>query len=214
MGASRAKRLAVLQRRQQVADLYLQSWTQVTIAEKLGVAQPTICDDLKQIRQEWRKAAVRDFDLAREIELKKLERTEREAWEAWKKSQKPSQEATVTNDGAAQKTVKKVAEQCGDPRFLEIVHKCIAGRRALLGLDAPTKVAPTSPDGAESYHSHVMAHLMRLAEQAKCAPDVIDGDFVEHAAAESSAIVPRPIESKLPSLGYDGQPPGADSDAA
>ena len=56
---------------------------------------------------------------------------------------------------------------------------CIAGRRALLGLDAPTRIAPTSPDGEASYHSHVMMELMRLAEQASEGPVVIDAEYVD-----------------------------------
>jgi len=63
------------------------------------VAQPTICDDLKRIRAEWRESAVRDFDEARQLELMKLERIEREAWSAWDQSKKPAQSAVVTGDG-------------------------------------------------------------------------------------------------------------------
>jgi IS30 family transposase len=75
-----SKRLALLQRRQQVADLYLRSWTQTAIAERLSVTQPTICEDLKRIRRQWRESAIRDFDAAREQELQKLDLLEREAW--------------------------------------------------------------------------------------------------------------------------------------
>jgi hypothetical protein len=85
----------------------------------------------------------------------------------------------MSTDGTTQKTQKKVAEQVGDVRFLEQIQKCIASRRALLGLDAPTRIAPTSPDGKEAYHSHVMAELMKLAEQMTIGPDVIDGVFIE-----------------------------------
>ena len=38
------KNLDILNRRQQVAHLYLQNWTQAQIAEQLGVGQPTISD--------------------------------------------------------------------------------------------------------------------------------------------------------------------------
>ena len=33
-----------------------------------------------------------------------------------------------------------VKNQIGDPRFLDQVHKCIASRRALLGLDGPLRI--------------------------------------------------------------------------
>jgi DNA-binding transcriptional regulator LsrR (DeoR family) len=50
------KNLHVLNRRQQVAHLYLQNWTQTQIAEHLRVRQPTISADLKQLRQLWRES--------------------------------------------------------------------------------------------------------------------------------------------------------------
>ena len=40
----------------------------------------------------------------------------------------------------------ELEQQQGDPRFLEQILRCVAGRRALLGLDQPTRFAPTSPD--------------------------------------------------------------------
>jgi len=110
----------------------------------LRVSQPTICTDLQAIQRQWRDSALRDFDLLRERELKKLDRIEREAWDAWQRSQKPAQSAVFNVDGKGQKTQKWVVEQSGDPRFLEQVHKCITSRRALLGLDAPTRIAPVS----------------------------------------------------------------------
>lgn len=206
MPVSTQKRAEVLQRQQRVSDLHLQGWPQASIAQQMGVAQSTISHDLRTVYQQWQKSAIRNFDLVREIELKKLDRLEREAWAAWERSQKQKQEATISSDGAVQRTTKKVAEQTGDPRFLEQIHKCIASRRALLGLDAPTKIAPTSPDGTESYATHVMAELMRLAEQAGVGPRVIDATFIERetlgalqeeakAAAEQTGNADRPHAS-------------------
>jgi hypothetical protein len=162
-----------------VADLYLQSWTQMAIAQELGMAQATVCTDLKKIRKEWRESRIRDFDEAVARELEKIDRLEREAWEAWKRSREPLESTRVVSDGAGGKKAQKVVRQRdGDPRFLEQIHKCIATRRALLGLDAPTRIAPTSPDGQQAYHSHVMMELMRLAEQAKNGPAVVDGEVI------------------------------------
>ncbi len=153
-----SKRLALLQRRQQVAELYLRSWTQTAIAEHLGVAQPTICEDLKRIRQQWRDSAIRDFDAAREEELQKLDLLEREAWAAWKRSQEPAESTKVVQDGSGKRAQKTVEHPVGDPRYLEQVQKCIAARRALLGLDAPTRIAPVMPNGEEPFRLAV-AHL-------------------------------------------------------
>ena len=135
-----SRSLRVNIRRKRVADLYLQGWTQSAIAAEVGVKQPTVCTDLKKIQADWKESAVRDFDLRREIELQKIDRVEREAWAAWERSQKPSQSAYTTDEANQRHTRRHVKNSNGDPRFLEIVHKCIGARRELLGLDAPTRM--------------------------------------------------------------------------
>jgi len=140
---------------------------------------------LRAIQKQWRDSAIRDFDTLRERELKKLDRLERESWNSWELSKKPAQTATINVNGDTQRTQKKVEDQTGDPRYLDQIQKCIASRRALLGLDAPAKIAPTSPDGEEAYYSHVMAKLMELAEGSKDGPEVIDGTVLDQMLLES-----------------------------
>ena len=159
MPPSRHKVLAILERRKEVADLYVQGWKQVAIAARTGVAQPTICDDLKQIRIQWRESAIRDFDEARDLELQKIDRIEREAW-----SQKPTQSVVVSGDGAGQQNRKSMKNQIGDPRFLDTVQKCIAQRRALLGLDVPAQVVVHTNDARRMT---VEERQVRLDEIAK-----------------------------------------------
>lgn len=191
-------------RRATVSDLYIQGYPQIKIAEQLGISQTTVCHDLKRVQKQWVESGIRNFDVLRERELKKIERVEHEAWLAWQRSQKAAQSATMTTTGSEQKTQKKVEDQVGDPRFLEQVLKCGAARRALLGLDQPTKIAPTSPDGEEAYHSHVMSELMRLAEQSKDGPEVIDADFISNVV-EQQAIEHQPDEQTLDPTEGNGQ---------
>ena len=66
MPVARSKKLAIVERRKKVADLYIQGWTQSEIAQHLGYTQGTMCADLQWIRKEWRESMVRDFDLARD----------------------------------------------------------------------------------------------------------------------------------------------------
>jgi len=179
MGRNARETTQLAERRQRVAELYVKAWSQPAIARQLGISQTTVCRDLQAIRQQWRESSVRDFDAAREHELQKLDLLEREAWAAWQRSQQPVESTRVTQDGSGKKAQKTVEHPVGDPRYLEQIHKCIAGRRALLGLDAPTRIAPTSPDGEQSYHMHVMMELMRIAEQAGDGPLVIDAQYVE-----------------------------------
>jgi hypothetical protein len=151
------KDLAILQRRKQVAELYLQGWSQPAIAHQMEVSQPTICADLKAIRRDWRDSAIRDFDALRDRELQKLDLIEREAWGAWQRSQKPAQSAVVTGEGHEQKARKSMKHQYGDPRFLNLINNCIAQRRAILGLDVVA--APVPPEN--EFHGKGSLHERR-----------------------------------------------------
>jgi hypothetical protein len=196
MGRNPKETAQIAQRRQQVAELYVKGWFQSAIARELGVSQPTICQDLKAVYKEWRQSSIRDFDELRERELQKLDLVEREAWAAWQRSQEPQESTKVVQDASGgNREQQTVANSAGDPRFLEQVHKCIASRRALLGLDAPVRVAPTSPDGASTYHGQVMLELMRIAEEAKDGPVVIDAQFVEQ---QLQRAFPAPANDNLP----------------
>jgi hypothetical protein len=145
MAKSPRKQLRILKRCQQVAELYLQCWTQAEIAAHLGVHQSTVSNDLTVLEHEWRESAIRDFDLARAEELKKLERIEREAWAAWEQSKKPAQSAVMNGEGGAQTARKTIKNRHGDPRMMEIVIKCSAERSALLGLAPQLSQAESHP---------------------------------------------------------------------
>src|SRR5262245_9793644 len=105
MSVSLQRKLEIIKRRQQVADLILEGWNQGAIAEHLGVTQAAVSKDLKQIQVAWQESAIRDFDDARALELAKLNLIEREAWASFRKSKEPAQTATV--DGTAGSTSQK-----------------------------------------------------------------------------------------------------------
>ena len=186
MGRTKRESVRMEQRRQQVAELYLKGSSQMQIARQLGVSQSTVSTDLKAIRREWRDSRIRDFDEAVAVELRKLDNLEREAWLAWERTQQPVETTKVAQDGSGKRAEKIVKQQYGNPHFLEQIHRCNVSRRLLLGLDAPTRIAPTSPDGQEPYHAHVMAELMRLAEETKSGPTVIDTKYIEEEVKRES----------------------------
>jgi hypothetical protein len=140
MPVSRTRKITINKRREKVADLYCQGRSQIEIAEIVGVKQPTISIDLKKIQAQWRESAVRDFDLEREIVIQKIDRVEREAWDAWERSQKPVQSVRTSDEPNNRRTHRTVRNRNGDPRYLEIVLRCIRDRREVLGLDAPKKM--------------------------------------------------------------------------
>ena len=151
------RRLQIARRRQQVAELYRQRFSQAAIAEKVRVSQATVSADLKKIQAEWRRSSIRDFDQARELELRTVDWMQQEATEAWEKSKKPSQTATIQGEGPSAPTRKTLKNQNGDPRYLEQIQKCVAIRCDLLGLRAPQKLEHMGPAGGPITLAGVLA---------------------------------------------------------
>ena len=134
MGRTPREDVKIEKRRQQVGDLYVQGSTQAQIARELGITQSTISVDLKAIRREWHESRVRNFDEAVAIAEKKLDYVEHEAVAAWKCSQEAAVTTKATQEGSSNETVKYekvIKKQSGDPRFLEVQHRCIASRLKL-----------------------------------------------------------------------------------
>lgn len=124
--------------RRLVAELYLTGHNQYDIRDILNeredvaytICQQQISHDLAVIRKRWADSGVRDFDAARAQELARIDRLEIEYWDAWRD--------VVPTDRTA-------------PSYLAGVMSCIDRRCKLLGLDAPTKIAPTDPSGENPY---------------------------------------------------------------
>ncbi|HEV7223298.1 MAG TPA: hypothetical protein VGN42_11395 [Pirellulales bacterium] len=136
MSISRKRKMQIEQRQRQVAELTLMGRTQSEIAERLGVTQPTVSNDLAAVRAAWRQATSRDFDATFSEQLETLTLIQREAWEAWERSKEPGHTAVIqgAGEGEPSNTRQTIKRQTGDWRFLEQVQKCLATSRALLGL--------------------------------------------------------------------------------
>lgn len=121
------KRRAVetAEKRQVIARLYLQGVTQEVIGKKLGMTQPAISQHLTKVREDWRQSAMVDFNERKSIEVAKLDEVERNAYEAWAKSR-------TGPDG-------KISGP-GNPRFLDVIVKCIQQRKEIFGLNAPIEL--------------------------------------------------------------------------
>jgi len=166
MAVGVVRKLEILKRRQRVAELRLQGWSQSAIADELQIRQATISSDLKTVERSWRESAIRDFDAAREQELQRIGMIERNAWDGWKRSCQPLQSATVDGQAAdSQKAKRTVKNQSGQARFLEVVIQCIEKRTKLLGLDAPVKVTPTTADGQPLSKEERRAHIEAIMRE-------------------------------------------------
>ena len=125
---------------------------QVCDGQRYTLTTMTISNDVAEILNRWRKTLEKDIGELKAAELARLNRLENAAWIAWERSREDAVkhiEGTRTGgkdgDLTTDQTIRE--PQCGDPRYLERVQWCINKRCQILGLDAPTKIAPTNSEG-------------------------------------------------------------------
>lgn len=143
----------------EIARLYLSGKLQRDISKILSeerdytLTQQQISHDLGIIRKRWRDSSLRDFDDLKAQELAKVDQLEVTYWDAWERSTGDRQRrktARVQGEKQTDRAEVLTEEQVGDHRFLQGVQWCIERRCRILGLDAPTKFAPTDPSGRKS----------------------------------------------------------------
>lgn len=112
----------------------------------------TVHRDINRMLAEAAARADYNMDEMLQLELARIDDMMREAWEAWEKSKQDyldniqvmrgvpkgtESESSIQTTSMEQR--KKDVRACGDPRYLEIIHKLSVERRKLLGLYAPEK---------------------------------------------------------------------------
>jgi hypothetical protein len=156
-GRGKAESISIAKRRVQMVQLYLLGKTQGEIAVELRCERTTVYRDLEAVRDEWLKDRVANYTRYQQIELQKIDRIEHAAWIGWERSLLNSvsvkDEVLAADEDvvSVQKSERTTKGQSGDPAFLNTILKCGERRCRILGLDAPVKVAPTNPEGDESY---------------------------------------------------------------
>lgn len=125
-------------------ELRRQGLTYRAIGERLGISHPAA---YQHVKAALREIAEQSAETAEEIVNLELERIDR---------------AMVGLD-------PKIAD--GDEKAVQAMVKLMDRRARYLGLDSPTKIAPTSPDGVNEWHGMepdtLAAHLAAMAEQLK-----------------------------------------------
>src|SRR5262245_7920889 len=156
----------VANRRKKVADLREMGHSQEQIAAELGISQATVSRDLNAFNAEVNAATVHNLTELLNRQLHKLDLLEAESWAAWRRSREPARSASITETGKGTETnkgTKKVSSLKhgpGDPRFLDMVRKCIAQRCKLLGLELPAKrSAPAAVSGSASDQDAFLANI-------------------------------------------------------
>lgn len=200
---STTKKLAILKRRQQVAELSLKGWTQSAIAEKLNIAQPTVSTDLKALHQEWIESAAQDVELVRAKMRAELELVKREAWKAWERSQQPAETDVVSGQSENRQMRRTRKQQHGDPRFLEIVRKTMDQQAELLGLN----VTASSDEDQQDDELETEARCNRFAALVVSLHDRKEAAGKQSAAGRSGRAGP---DDQQPPRGAGAAPAAAE----
>jgi hypothetical protein len=217
-----------MERRRKVAKMYLEGETQERIATQLGCSIGTVGADLKVIRQTWINNSVRDFDERKSEELAKLDRLEKEAWEALHKSKKEEETLDVTEEfvrvnvrgskkGAHRLIpVKKVVKQktkgpkAGDPRYMEVIERCIEMRLKIMGAIGKDEKAagtvvninwnemekPSSPDEPDALEERIKALEDRASGRVPKMVIDAEGEALENRTPSGSSIRPDILSGK------------------
>jgi len=144
-----------------ISEMLAMGKSQKQIAAELGLTRSTVCRDVKRIERARLMFMVKNLDKLRQAELAKIDLMEKEAWAAWEQSKTEKQKVSVTKGTNMKKSQFTKEQRAGDPRYLEIVQKCMDRRAELLGLNAPQKIAPTTPDGKEPWTAIKMIEVVR-----------------------------------------------------
>jgi len=162
MAAPKRSEIQIEKDREQIAEWYLQGWSQRKIAEKLKLALSSINRDIKAIREQWKQRTTINLDEYKTVKLVEIANSKKRAWEGWERSceefkaktgiGKPIQK-TDSKGNVIGEELKIISQTIhtetrnGDPRFLSEVNKLISEECKLLGLYAPQKNEHTGKDG-------------------------------------------------------------------
>lgn len=152
----KAADLAIVARRREVVRRYLEGWSQVKIAEAVGVSQFTISEDIKAIHQGWEASAILDWDKLKTKEAEEITHRIEVLWAAWERSceleevrttgSKRERQAVSEGKGKDKKVTGhemvvverssqlKSKKLLGDPRYMAEITKCQELRLRLFGL--------------------------------------------------------------------------------
>ncbi len=165
------RRLAIEERRQEVAVLVLAHVPYRTIASMLGIGRSTVADDVKVIREQWRTRAAATYGEHVAEEVAKLDTLER-SWIG----------LAIPPDNATPEQVTAAAQAA-------LVLDRIGRQRArLLGLNAPVRQEVMFPQAggpvAESSAAEKVQRALRLVREV----EAVEADAAAAIDAESRVV--------------------------
>lgn len=122
-----------------ISKLYIAGKDQMTIAEMLGISQPTVSRGIKELQKEWAEERVNNIDEAKKTELAKIDHLELLYLAGWQRSLNDSVKETSGKMSTGDVDYTVTEAQSGDPRFLDGAMNCVKQRCAILGVEAPKK---------------------------------------------------------------------------
>lgn len=139
------------------AKLYLRGYPQVAIGKEIGCSQAQVSRLLVSLQAEWEMAYKRSIYELKMKELARIDSLEMEYWDAWRRSigttiRKTVKDRAGSKDSFNEEQTTEI-DLVGNPSFLQGIQWCIERRCKLIGLDAPTKIAPTDPTGEYEYQT-------------------------------------------------------------
>lgn len=145
-----------------LAQLYKRGWSyremQAEVMARLDLKSyslRTVSKDINKLLEEWRETRIENFDHTVQLELQRIDDLIKEAWTAWDKSKEDYTQRMNKQKGVPQideetgeageistmylEQSQREINQCGDPRYLDIIHRLLIERRKILGLYSPEK---------------------------------------------------------------------------
>ena len=157
----------------EISRLYRRGWSQLDIAVKYGVSQPTISQALKTEREAAKKQVAKTREAEQQQVIAALMEIIRECWDAWEHSKKPGEEITEKKrvddgedgDGTEFTLVELVTTgRCPDSDYLRLAKECWDKICTIRGLEAPKEMSLTA---RISPVTHELRALLDAAEDQR-----------------------------------------------
>ena len=152
---SQAQKLRV-----EISNLLVRGYKPIEIAERFNEELANVMNYIRSIESDWRDHYRENMDKVKSKELARIDTIETEAWDSWEKSKlgrtkdQVNSEVNIDRNGQAKRnprvsrTIKE--SSVGDPKFLEIIMKCVTMRMNIYGLDVVRAAAQPEAQSADT----------------------------------------------------------------
>lgn len=182
-----------------VGELMNRGYRGADIAREIGItpagAQHWIDKIRAEIAAEYQRS-IESLTALAGAHVAELDAVKREAWSAWEASKRPARVVIHREESGGEKGERTVTERrreqrLPDARYLSAILAAQAQQAKIVGVNAPEKVAPTSPDGLREYgeltdeeRASRITALLDRARAARARQTASDGAGATSGASE------------------------------